>query len=126
MNKFLLTFLFSFLVFSLHAQNDSEDKITTLVNEGIEMHDASDYKGAIKKYQEALELDSKNLLALAELALTYHITQKYDDCISTCKKAIKHHKKNKQLVSIYVTYGNTLDIIGNTKKVIEKLKEKIG
>ena len=125
MNKFLLAFLYSFLVFSLHAQNAEEDKITTLVNEGIELHDASDYKGAIKKYQEALEIDSKNLLALAELALTYHVTQKYDDCINVCKKAIKHHKKNKQLVSVYVTYGNTLDIIGNTKKAKKIYKQGI-
>ena len=125
MNQFLLTFFFSFLIFSLHAQNTNDDKITTLVNEGIDLHDASDYKGAIKKYQEVLELDSKNLLALAELALTYHITQKYADCINVCKKAIKHHKKNKQLVTVYVTYGNTLDIIGNTKKAKKIYKQGI-
>jgi len=125
MNQLLLTFLLSFFTFSLQAQNTTNDKIKILVNEGIELHDASDYKGAIKKYQEVLELDSKNLLALAELALTYHVIQKYDDCIDACKKAIKHHKKNKQLVTVYVTYGNTLDIIGNTKKAKKIYKKGI-
>ncbi len=125
MNKLLLTFFISFLAFSFQAQNTTEDKITTLVNEGIELHDASDYKGAIKKYQAALAIDSKNLLALAEIALTYHIIQDYDDCIDACKKAIKHHKKNKQLVTVYVTYGNTLDMIGNTKKAKKIYKQGI-
>ncbi|MFK8008684.1 MAG: tetratricopeptide repeat protein [Saprospiraceae bacterium] len=125
MNKLLLTFLCLFLAFPFFAQDSNEDKIATLVNEGIELHDASNYQGAIQKYQEALEFDSKNLLALAELALTYHLTQKYEDCINVCKKAIKHHKKNKLLVSVYVTYGNTLDIIGRTKKAKKIYKQGI-
>ncbi|MFK7772541.1 MAG: tetratricopeptide repeat protein [Saprospiraceae bacterium] len=125
MKKFLFTFLLSILVFSLSAQNDSEDKITTLINEGIELYDASDYQGAIKKYQEVLDSDNKNLLALAELALTYHVLQQYDECIDICKKAIKHHKKSKQLISVYVTYGNTLDIIGKTKKAKKIYKQGI-
>lgn len=116
MNKILLSTLFLFSVFSLNAQDSEEEKIMTLIREGVELHDASDYQGAIEKYQKVLDLDSKNLMALAELALSYHVTQKYSDCIDACKKAIKHHKKNEQLVTVYVTYGNTLDIIGNTKK----------
>lgn len=125
MNKTLITILFSFFVFSLTAQNSKEDKINVLINEGVELHDASDYKGAIEKYEEVLKMDSKNILALAELAMTYHATQKYSDCINTCKKAIKHHKKNKLLVTVYVTYGNTLDIIGNTKKAKKIYKQGI-
>lgn len=125
MNKILIITLCSFLVFSLSAQVDQEEKITTLISEGVELHDASDYQGAIKKYQEVLDMDSKNLLALAELALTYHVLQKYDDCIDACKKAIKHHKKNQQLISVYVTYGNTLDIIGNPKKAKKIYKKGI-
>lgn len=123
MNQFFLSFLFTLLFFSINAQNSNEEKITALVSQGIELHDASDYKGAIQKYQEALELDSKNLLALAELALTYHTLQKYEDCMDVCKKAIKHHKKDKLLVSVYVTYGNTLDIIGKTKKAKKTYKQ---
>ena len=125
MNKVLITILFSFLIFSLNAQESKEDKIKRIINEGIELHDGSDYKGAIEKYKEVLDMDSKNLLALAELALTYHVTQKYSDCIDACKKAIKHHKKNELLVTVYVTYGNTLDIIGNTKKAKKIYKQGI-
>ena len=59
----LLALLFSGI---LPAQNKFEaDKI---VNEGIPYHDKGDYEGAIKKYDEALKLDSDNLLALAEKA----------------------------------------------------------
>jgi Tfp pilus assembly protein PilF len=116
MDKVLVTILFLFLISSLNAQYSKENKIKVLINEGIELHDASDYQGAIEKYLEVLEMDSKNLLALAELALTYHITQKFSACIKACKKAIKHHKRDEQLITVYVTYGNTLDIIGNTKK----------
>ena len=82
MNRTLITILFSVLVFSLSAQDSKEEKIKALINEGVELHDASDYKGAIEKYQEVLKMDSKNLLALAEIALTYHVTQKYGDCIN--------------------------------------------
>ncbi len=125
MNRTLITILFSVLVFSLSAQDSKEEKIKALINEGVELHDASDYKGAIEKYQEVLKMDSKNLLALAEIALTYHVTQKYSDSINACKKAIKHHKKNELLVTVYVTYGNTLDIIGNTKKAKKIYKQGI-
>ena len=125
MNKLLLSIIFSFLLFSLNAQDSKEKKINSLINEGVELHDASDYKGAIAKYQEVLEMDSKNLLALAEIALTYHTTQKYSECIKACKKAIKHHKKDELLATVYVTYGNTLDIIGNTKKAKKIYKQGI-
>lgn len=125
MNKLILTFLFSVLVFSLSAQQEQEEKINNLVREGVELHDAADYHGAIKKYEEALKLDDKNLTALAELALTYHVIQKYGKCVNVCKKAIKHHKNEKELVAVYVTYANTLDIIGNTKKAKKVYKKGI-
>lgn len=125
MNKILVTLFFSFLIFSIHAQDSTEEKIMALINEGVDLHDASDYNGAIAKYQEVLKIDSKNLLALAEIALTYHVTQEYSKCIDACKKAIKHHKKDKKLETVYVTYGNTLDIIGNTKKAKKIYKQGI-
>ena len=56
---FLLLTFFSNLIFS---QQNPKDPVGQLVNEGIQLHDAGDYNGAIKKYEEALQYYNKSLV----------------------------------------------------------------
>lgn len=100
----LLLLLFINTVFS---QNKTEAE--KLVDEGVAYNDKGDFDGAVKKYNEALELDKDNLLALAEKAYTSNALHKYDESIALCKKAIEKHPKNYSLKNVYVTYGNALD-----------------
>lgn len=124
MNKILSLCYFLILSVSIYSQTDDKT-IENLINEGYHLHEEADYKGAIAKYQEALKIDSKNLLAHAEIAFSYYRMEKYDKSIEHCKKAIKFHKKDKRLSSVYVTYGNSLDMVGKTKKSIKIYKEGI-
>ncbi|MEM6965183.1 MAG: tetratricopeptide repeat protein [Bacteroidota bacterium] len=123
-----ITLLLCFFLFSVsllsYGQDDAE-KIDNLINEGYQLHEAADYQGAIAKYQEAIQLDGKNLLAHAEIAFSYYRLEQYNKSIEHCKKAIKYHKKDERLSTVYVTYGNSLDMIGKTKKSIKIYKEGI-
>lgn len=116
MKKSLL--LLAFFGFgTLFSQNAEEAK--TLVNEGIAYHDKGDYEGAIKRYDKALEVDKDNLLALAEKAYSLNSLKKNDECIEFCKRAIEKHPGDKDLRSVYVTYGNALDALNKTDQSIE-------
>jgi len=115
-----ILFLFSF---QLTAQESSTDPINDLIMQGIELHDQNDYKGAIKKYEEALELDKKNFLAHAEIAMSLYASEKYKDAVSYSKKAIKYAKDDDNIASVYITYGNSLDMMNEPKKSIKIYKK---
>lgn len=85
-----------------------------LVNEGVAYHDKGDYDDAISKYNQALELDKDNLLALAEKSFTLNSLRKYEESIEICKKAIEKHPNDNSLKNVYVTYGNDLDELKKT------------
>lgn len=118
--------LFSLLIISgniLFAQNKEEaDK---LVAEGVAFHDKGDYDDAIEKYDKALDADKDNLMALTEKAFSLLASQKFDESISYCKKAIRSHPNDGGLKTVYVTYGNALDAIKKTDKSIKMYNEGI-
>lgn len=117
------------LVLCLHlatfAIAQKPDEAKKLIEEGIAYHDKGDYEGAIARYDQALELDKDNLLALAEKAMSLMSQQKYDDVIACCKRAIKKHEGQSTLANVYVTYGNALDAQKKTDKSLEVYDEGI-
>lgn len=102
-----------------------KEKADELVEYGIAYHDKGDYKGAISKYDSALAIDSNNFLALAEKAMTLLSLQEYDESIIYCQKAIKLYPESYGLRTVYVTYGNDLDMLKQTDKSIEIYNEGI-
>ena len=90
-----------------------------LVGEGVELHDAGDYNGAMAKYDEALLLDKNNLYALAEKAMTFLVIQRADEAIKVCEVAIKEHKGSELLYMVYVIYGNAYDELGKGRQSID-------
>ncbi|MDZ4756835.1 MAG: tetratricopeptide repeat protein [Bacteroidota bacterium] len=123
MKKTLLLLLISCATTMLLAQD--KNTAEKYVNEGIILHDKGDYEAAIAKYDQALEFDKNNLVALSEKALTCFSLQKYDESIRCCKKVIELYPENKNIVSVYVTYGNVLDATEKTDISIEIYNEGI-
>lgn len=117
MKKILFTSILILFGFHIFAQETS--KIKTLINEGVALHDSGNYEEAIKKYNEALELDKDNILALSEKAFSLFSSQNYNDCIDVCNKAIKTDPTSQDLKYVYTTYGNALDALKKPKKALK-------
>lgn len=107
MKHALVILLLAFATNITFAQNKEDAE--KLVVEGIKYHDNGNFDAAVAKYDEALALDKDNFFALLEKALTSFSLQKFDDVINCCQRAIAAHPDNKELGSIYVSYGNALD-----------------
>jgi tetratricopeptide (TPR) repeat protein len=123
MKKQILLLISCFLIISLFAQNKEEAE--KLVNQGIEFHDKGDYDQAILIYNQALELDKDNALALAEKAFSLLAYGKADESIVCCRRAIEKRPGAPELDMVYVTYGNALDESGQAARALEIYDEGI-
>jgi tetratricopeptide (TPR) repeat protein len=107
MMKPILMFFFFFIsavAFSQHRE-DAEKLVTA----GVQLEDSGKSELAIAQYQQALQLDKDNLMALTEMAYSFMSLEKYDEAARYCKRALKIHKGEEALNTVYVTYGNALD-----------------
>jgi tetratricopeptide (TPR) repeat protein len=116
MKKIILLSILIQMHFALFAQNP--EGAEKLIEEGIKLHDKGEYKAAINKYEEALAIDRDNFFGLSEKAMSLLSLKSYDESIKICKDLIQLYKGNKNLKTIYVTYGNGLDA---QKKTIESI-----
>jgi len=107
----------------LFAQKKEEAE--KLVAEGVAYHDKGDYEGAIVRYNSALELDKDNLLAMAEKSMSLLSWEKYDEAVECCKQTIAAHPGDKDLKTVYVTFGNAYDALNKTDKSVEVYNEGI-
>ena len=101
-------------------QKDAAEK---LVNEGIAYYDKGDYEGAVVRYDMALGLDSNNVVAYVEKAMTLLALKKYEETIDCCRKTIEKFPGNESLATLYVTYGNVYDEIKKTDKSVDIYNE---
>jgi tetratricopeptide (TPR) repeat protein len=123
MKKLILITLCNLAINPTWAQD--KDAATKLVDEGVAYHDKGDFEGAISRYNKALEVDKDNLLALSEKALTLLSMENPEDAILICQKAIALHPGEKELKTVYVTYGNASDSQKKTDKSLEIYDEGI-
>ncbi len=108
--KRIILFFISFFVFTaLVAQNKEEAE--RLVEEGIQYHDEGLYQQAITLYNQALEFDKDNVVALAEKAYSLLASGEMEESITCCKLAIEKHPGDDALKMVYVNYGNALDAL---------------
>jgi tetratricopeptide (TPR) repeat protein len=94
-----------------------------LVDEGVELEDKGDHKGAIKKFDKALKIDQDNLLAMAEKAYSLNSLGEYEQSAAICQDIIEKHDGAKEAPMVYVTYGNNMDQMGRPEaslKVYDK------
>ncbi len=116
--RFLAAFVLVF--FTIVAQGQS-DEVSTLVLDGIDLHDSGKYDEALALYRKALEIEPNSSMVMYEMALSYMSLDNYDEAIKLCKKVIKMDDGN--LLEAYIAYGNALDMQGKSKKSI-KVYEK--
>lgn len=95
-------------------KNEAENK----VNEGVSLHDQGKYNDALAKYDEALNLDKNNLLALSEKAMTLNASKNYSEAINVSILAIKSHP-NEDVKNVYVSYANSLDHLNQIDKALK-------
>ena len=117
MRKFILVLSLPFITHLSFSQN--KEGAEKLVKEGVAFHDKGDYEGAISRYDKALALDKDNFLALSEKALTLNAMEKYEESVACCKKVIEANPTEKDMGSVYVTYGNAYDGLKKTDKSLE-------
>ena len=115
----LLAFLFLISIFT-YAQSDLEEK---LVGEGISLHDKGEFKAAIAKYDKALSENPESILALGEKAYSLMMLNKYEEVIKTCKKCFKIAPNSDELKTIYTTYANSYDMMGQPGKALKAYDE---
>ncbi|TAG02700.1 MAG: tetratricopeptide repeat protein [Cytophagia bacterium] len=115
--KLILTFISFFVLYSQLFSQTNEEKIQTLIKEGIKMHDAQNYNDALAKYNEVLKIDKNNSQALYEIATTYLVTKKYDECIKYADKVIKN--KPNFAYQAFDLKGSALDYQGKSEKAIK-------
>lgn len=122
--KKIIVFLFLFVVFT-NCYSQSYEAIQTLVDQGVKLHDAGKYAEAIAKYDEALKLDSTNMLVLAEKSLTLLHSGKFSECIAVCEYAIETNPGGYNLDMIYINYATCYDYLKQPEKAVEKYDEGI-
>ena len=120
-----LALLFFVLLPGILLFGQQKELAEKLVSEGVALHDAGNYTGAIVKYDEALRADENNLYALAEKAMTLAVIQKTEEAVKVCEIAIKEHKESDLLYMVYVIYGNAKDELGDNRGAIEIYNEGI-
>lgn len=118
MKNTLKTILFfSLLICKVYGQTS---ELESFVEQGVELYDNGDYKGAIEQYKKALKIDKKSPLVNYEIASTYFALKDYE-------KAIKHSDivisaKSNYIDHAYILKGSALDLQGKPKEAIKAYK----
>lgn len=107
------------------AFGQQKEAAEKLVMEGVSYHDRGDFEGAIRRYDQALQLDKDNIYALAEKAMSLLVLKKYQEAIDYCEKAISVHPGHKALDAVYVTCGTAYDALSNKEKALAIYDEGI-
>lgn len=115
--------LITAFTFALHLTAFGQADIEIIVNQGINFHDNGQYKKAIEKYKEALEIDPNSLWVHYEISMSYLYNNEYKKSIEHCDVIID--ADDKYVKDAYVTKGSSLDYMGKTKKSIKLLKKGI-
>ena len=116
--KHSIFIFFLFISTSIFGQNPD---VGNLINEGIKFHDQGEYKKAIEIYQKALNNDPNSSLVNYEIAFSYFSNKDYKNAEVYSKRVLD--LKQDQMLPAYITYGNALDMQGQSGKAI-KVYEK--
>src|SRR5260370_1820909 len=75
-----------------------------LIKEGVALHDAGDYDGAIAKYKQVLAESPDVVLSLHELAFSYFAKNDYANALATARQGAEF--KSTLLPRFYDMIGN--------------------
>jgi tetratricopeptide (TPR) repeat protein len=94
-----------------------------LIKEGVTLHDAGDYDGAIAKYKQVLAESPDEVVSLHELSFSYFEKKDYANALATARQAAEF--KSALLPRIYVMIGNALDEMGKRVEAIDTYEAAI-
>lgn len=119
--KKLLTIIvvFSFIIFNINGQNNS---VQTLIQEGVALHDSTEYKQAIEKFEQALKINPKSTLALYEISLSYLELNDYKNASKYSTQVINSNDKSLS-VGAYAVKSEALAGMNQIDAAIALLKE---
>lgn len=83
------------------------------------------YKEAIIKYNEVLELDTNNAQAMSELAFSYLNNGNYDSAVNVCKRVLKKDAPPELISEVRTIYSNSLSRTNKYDNVINSYLSKI-
>ncbi|MBF0379966.1 MAG: tetratricopeptide repeat protein [Magnetococcales bacterium] len=98
------------------------NKIQSILAKGVELHNSGSIDGAIKCYEEVLEIQPENIVALSNLGLAFQVQGRLDKAISSCEKAIAINPK---YVDVHYNLGNILRVAGKIDGAISSYKKAI-
>jgi tetratricopeptide (TPR) repeat protein len=118
-NHFMkILFLFAIAIF-IRVTAISQTIPDDLVRQGIELHDKGDYEGAIKKYDDALMIDSNHFDARYERSYSLLMAKRYVECIAESKILLDRFPNKPDIKNVFVNWGSALDDSGNPEAAIE-------
>ncbi|MFH1213229.1 MAG: tetratricopeptide repeat protein [Candidatus Neomarinimicrobiota bacterium] len=102
-------------------ENSTETK--QLIEEGIRLHDAGDYKAAIQKYDNAIRLNPDNPEAYYEKSYSYMQMRKYNNGLNAALKAAEFNSD--LLFLTYIQIGSCLDYLKRRKEALAAYQKAI-
>jgi tetratricopeptide (TPR) repeat protein len=120
--KLSFLIIFTFLFFFVKAQNNLTEN---LIKEGINYHKKGEYKLAIQTFDKVIATNPKSIPALGEKAHSLMMLNKYEEVVITCQKCIELNPNSKELKTVYTTYANSYDMMGQPKKALKIYDEGI-
>lgn len=122
MNKLIYTILLFFtLTYASQAQNSN---VEVLIKEGIVLHDSTEYKMAIEKFEAALKLNPKSTLAIYEISLSYLELKDFENA-SLYSTMVINANDQSLLIGAYAVKSEALAGMGKIDDAIAILKEGI-
>lgn len=112
MKRIGLLIIFCCLAFFAIAQDGQ-----SLLNEGIELHDAGKYQEAIDKYKKSLAIDPASALVYYEMAYSYHQLKDYRNALECVNKSLSLNDEKTNYLATIVK-GSVLDDMGEPKESI--------
>ncbi len=114
-------FFFYFIITLSGAVSFAQQKevAAKLIKQGMELHDNGAYEAAIKKYDEALQIDNNDFDANYEKSISCLYSGKYDECIALSRFLLEQYPGKPELKGVYINYGSALDDKGESEQAIE-------
>ena len=123
--------IFALFIIGISYQTFSQNldkRVNDLIQQGTELHDNGLYVDAIRKYEEALKIEPRNLAAKYEMAYAWYALGNYSMSMKYSKQVIDAF--GDYWADAVMLYGSSLDNLGKTKRAIrlyeDALKKKPG
>ena len=88
-----------------------------LVQQGVALHDAGDYDGAIQKYKQVLADTPTEVIALHEISVSYFEKRDYENALAFAKQGAEI--KSDLLPQFYMMIGSILDETGKQQEFLD-------